>query len=648
MAKRSQSISRALLIYAGLPMSLVVVLVVGWLTSSKVTDYLEKREAVNEGIQAQVLKMSDNPGDRVSEIEAIRQERMFVYNRRLGQDLALAVAILVIGLAVPLLVSRHVANLVQGNLSLLNDRLASGGRESSSLMPFSFDLKEFDQLMDTLRRSLRERGETEQRWKRAEKELVAANTDLIARAEELRNGRRVALSMMEDAENARRELEQANERLNEAIEQARQSAHAADVANKAKSDFLATMSHEIRTPLNGVIGFIEMLKDTKLDEEQLDYVETIRISGQSLMELINDILDFSKIESGHMNIEQREFNLVRMLRQVVALFFNEAAGKGLRLELDIDEFVPRRVRGDEIRIRQIITNLLGNALKFTEQGSIQVLVQAHSIKTDNMAFSELEIEVRDTGIGMSREQLERLFRPFSQGDSSTTRKYGGTGLGLAISKRLAEAMGGRVWATSTEGCGSSFYTRLRVGIPTEDEDSPEHAVSLDGRIRVGDRETPAESGAPGARVREDGEMRNGGEKDPSGKPGEQLPLEIMVAEDNRANQRVLMIMLRRIGWESVRFFENGEELIESMKTGPCDLVFMDLQMPEMDGLEATRVIRAGGAGEKAKTVKIIALTANALSGDAQRCMDAGMDAYLTKPIKIGLVKSAIEDLFQKA
>ncbi len=622
MSSRAQTITRAFMLYAGLPMILVILLVVGWISTTRIIYYMEQREAVMNQINQQVLRMDGFPADRIHEIEAIRRERLLPHERQLFQDLSLAFAILVIGLTVPVLVSRHVASMVESNLSLLNDRLASGGREGSALMPHTFNFNEFDELVQTLRRTLRERGETEQRWKRAEKELVAANADLLARAEELKNGRKVALSMMEDAENARNELERANARLNEAIEQARESAREADVANKAKSDFLATMSHEIRTPLNGVIGFIEMLRETELDEEQEDYVETIRTSGQSLMELINDILDFSKIESGHMNMEVRQFHLVRMLRQVVALFFNDAGSKGISLELEVEPSVPRDVFGDETRIRQIIINLLGNALKFTDKGEIRLVVSCIHIPkpSDPQGRCELEFEVRDTGIGMDDVQMQNLFRPFSQGDTSTTRKYGGTGLGLAISKRLAEAMGGRIWATSAPGEGSSFFTRIKVGLPTPEESPTESEPEA----------------APATTARSSGQAE--------AKAGDNLPLRISVAEDNLANQRVLMIMLKRLGWQA-DFYENGEQLVEALSESEGDLVFMDLQMPVMDGLEATQAIREGRAGESNRSIKIVALTANALSGDAERCMNAGMDAYLAKPIKIERLKSTILSLF---
>ena len=530
-------------------------------------------------------------------------------------EMTLALALIVIGIGIPVLVSKHISNLVEQNLNLLGDRLSSGGREGSVLMHQVFYFSEFKGVAAKMRYVLRERGETEQRWKRAEKELVAMNNDLLNQAQELNQRSKVAFSMMEDAEKAQHELEEVNRRLNLVIEEARASAQEADFANRAKSDFLATMSHEIRTPLNGIIGFIDMLTETDLTEEQLDYVNTVRSSGKTLMALISDVLDFSKIESGHLNLEIRTFNLVSMLRDLVSLFFNEATQKGIHLNVEIGEDVSRMVEGDEMRIRQVLSNLLANAVKFTEKGEINLNV-SRDTAADKHGMCAIEFEVRDTGIGISPQQLRKLFRPFSQGDSSTTRKYGGTGLGLVICKRLAEAMGGKVWATSRVARGSSFYARIQLAeVDLDKSATPQRGVSV---------------------LKPDLEA--------SKKLGETLPLKIVVAEDNRANQRVMMMMLRRLGWEA-EYKENGAELLEHLQENPCDLVFMDLQMPVMDGLEATKQIRLGAASEAVKDVKIIALTANALSTDEARCLEVGMDAYLSKPIKMDLMEQLVSELF---
>ncbi len=610
MSKRSNSIARSFVVFAGVPMLALLLLVLCLLLSNRFSDYLEKKHTL--GVQLSELVMS------ADEVDAIRGERQGALDRELLFDVTLAFAVLVVGMAIPVLVSRHLSSVVEQNLSLLGDRLSSGGSEGSALMHQAFDFTEFRGVADTMRKALRERGETEQRWRRAEKELVGMNHDLLKQAEELSQGRKVAFSMMEDAEMAQRKLKEVNERLNLVIAEAQASAQEADFANRAKSDFLATMSHEIRTPLNGIIGFIDMLAETDLSEEQMDYLKTVRSSGKVLMALINDVLDFSKIESGNMHLEVRTFNLVAMLRELVGLFYTEATQRGIALDVEISEDVPRQIDGDETRIRQILTNLLANAVKFTEEGAIRLIVTRDSIP-DASGACALELEVRDTGIGMSPQQLKKLFRPFSQGDSSTTRKYGGTGLGLVICKRLAEAMGGKIWATSRVGKGSSFYTRIQVAIAeTQASVTPPH-IPLKSKPEAEAGQEPL-------------------------KAGEQFPLKIAVAEDNLANQRVLQMMLRRLGWEA-DFKVNGVELIEHLKSQHCDLIFMDLQMPVMDGLEATALIRSGGAGEAAQAVKIIALTANAMSSDEGRCLDAGMDAYLSKPLKLDLLEQRVVELF---
>ena len=622
MSTQARSIVRMVYLYAALPIIAVVVVIVGWMVSIRFTEYMEERSLLMEQLNSMVSNVDFNPIEHIDEIEFMREERTKAHQQEFYRSMALAFAILLFGVTVPLMATRYFVQRLESNLDLLNDRLGSVGTGGSALMPQTFDFKEFDRLSDTLRTITRNHGETEQRWKHAEKELISANSDLIEQADELKKGRKVALSMMEDADNAREELEIVNQRLNQVIEHAKQSAYEADSANRAKSDFLATMSHEIRTPLNGIIGFVEMLNDTNLDEEQNDYLATIKTSSEALMSLINDVLDFSKVESGNLNLESRDFAILPVIRELSSMFFSQATEKGLSLNIHVDEDVPRRIRGDETRLRQILTNLLSNAIKFTEKGEVSLNVCTHAINMDTNLV-DIEFEVRDTGIGMTREQLSQLFKPFSQGDSSTTRKYGGTGLGLAICKRLSEAMGGKAWATSLPGEGSCFFSRAQFGIVSLKESRP--PIPIQSKIKKA--------------VSED-----------QPKPkllADQLPLRIAVAEDNLANQRVIMIMLRRLGW-SVDFADNGEALLDLLREHNYDLIFMDLQMPIMDGLEATRQIRQGAAGQQAQGVKIIALTANALAGDEARCLDNGMNAYLSKPLRLNVLKQTIQELFDEA
>lgn len=609
MTHSKRSLKRSVFLYATAPAWLIALTMLAWHVSQETSDYILGRDEITNELNYIVQRVGIDPAARIDAIELMRSERLNLLKSAYTKNMVVSGALLVLGIAVPLFASRYLVNLIQDDINLLDERLASSNAESSTLMAKSFDLREFDEVLDTLRVVLKERSETEQRWRCAERELMGANLDLTKRAQELKEGRKITLKMMQEGDYARDELQKVNARLNEVIEQAHASAREADSANRAKSDFLATMSHEIRTPLNGIVGFIELLAETDLNAEQLDYVSTVRASSETLLSLINDILDFSKIESGNLGLEIREFNLIPLLRHLNAIFFNQAAEKGVNFEIDIAEEVPRKIQGDENRMRQILTNLLANAIKFTESGEVKLSVFPHS-DTDASGMLELEFEVRDTGIGIEREQLNTLFKPFAQGDASTTRKYGGTGLGLAICKRLSEAMDGKVWATSSLGEGSIFNLRLRVRAVAEGKKQP----------------------------------RPPQENSPVPASFDWSSLRAFIAEDNRANQRVIALMLKRLGIEAVAV-ENGQELLTMLQGKPAELIIMDLQMPVMDGLEATAAIRAGEVGEAARNVKIIALTANAMDGDEERCLTAGMNGYLAKPVKIAALQKKLNQLF---
>ena len=444
-----------------------------------------------------------------------------------------------------------------------------------------------------------------------EEQLRALNEKLGAEIAEKQSAEQELRELNENLERrvAQRteQIRLTNQELEKTIDRANRLVLEARTATRAKSAFIAHITHELRTPLNAVIGMSELLLDMELGDEQRDTANIVAQSAKSLLGVINEVLDFSKIEAGKLDLENVPFDVRAVLRGVEDTFAFQVREKGLDYRTEVADAVPEAVEGDAGRLRQILINLVGNAIKFTERGSVAVRATLTDAGPEEVG---LRFEVADTGTGIPADKQSRLFDAFTQADAATARNYGGTGLGLTISRQLAEAMGGGMGLESTEGLGSTFWFTARLG----------------------------RASAERLRTWEAAEGRTGQKAAPAARPGGDL--RILLVEDNKVNQKVAQGMLNKLGYRA-ECADAGAEALKLLAEGDYDLVFMDVQMPGMGGLEVTERLRAGDAGERNRNVAIIAMTAHATRQDRRACLDAGMNDYVAKPISSQRIEEAM-------